>query len=38
VHPYFMARLLVIPVIGATILVAIRFPNSRLLEYERKLG
>ena len=28
VHPYFMARLLVIPVIGATILVACRFARS----------
>jgi len=35
VHPYFMARLLVIPVIGATILVAIRFLNNRLSGHER---
>ena len=29
VHPYFMARLLVIPVIGATILVACRFARTQ---------
>ncbi|MGB9364864.1 MAG: hypothetical protein WCE79_02505 [Xanthobacteraceae bacterium] len=38
VHPYFMARLLVIPVIGATILVAMRFLNGRLSGYQRRLG
>jgi hypothetical protein len=30
VHPYFMARLLVIPVIGATVLVMCRFTQARL--------
>jgi hypothetical protein len=29
VHPYFMARLLVIPVIGATVLVACRFARTQ---------